>query len=99
MKHLADFFKTLSDGANNFGTLSITAVWALFCMTLGGILWYDKKEAHRKDIDWLKIRTEDSLNDAKMADAIHMLAEDSQRRTDALKELKIIIDERLARRT
>lgn len=98
MKELEGLLKIFADGANSFGALSLTAVWALFCMTLMGILWYDKREAHAKDIAWQKIRLDDALNDAKMADALHLLAEDNQKRTGTLGDLKTIIDERLPRR-
>ena len=97
-KQIAELIKALSDGANSFGALNITAVWALFCMALGGILWYDKRETHRKDIVWQRIRTDDSIADAKTADALHMLAEAQQKTAEAQNKILIILDERLSRR-
>ena len=67
-------------------------------VVLGAVLWYDRRENHRKDATWEKIRTEDAVSDTKQAEALHMLAEDSQRKTEVLREIKTILDERLARR-
>src|SRR5262245_61618392 len=97
-KEIAEILKVLNDGANNFGELKATAIWALFTTVLGLIIAYDKHEAHKKDVAWQKIRTDDAVSDSKMAEALHMLAEDNQKRTAKLTELTLIIDERLPRR-
>lgn len=97
IRYIQSIIDLLIQNSDRLAGLQATSIWCLFCLVLIGILTYDKRTAENKDRVWSKIRTDDALNDAKMADALHLLAEDNQRRTETLKELKLIIDERLKR--
>lgn len=91
-KEIAEFIEVLTSGARGFGALEASGIWALFCMILVWIIWYDKKEAHRKDMADREIREAKSIAESKTADALYKLGDAYERLVDTHKaQIDIIL--------
>lgn len=96
-KYLADIFKLVGDAAERIGNMQTSAVLALACLAMGYYIMQIKKHHEEYNEEWQKIRIQEAIADAKMADAISHLADKMDAQQQNTLEIKFILDERLTK--
>lgn len=74
--------------AQALAALGPTAIWALLCLILIGYTVWKEKNARKSEEGWMKIRTDEAIVDAKIAQAIDIMDSSLKHMTERVVELE-----------
>ena len=95
---VADVFRAVGDGAQSFGTLEASGVWALMFIVMFWERQQIRKLQNRREDQWLETRMEQAISETKSAEALEKMANELAKNTNELARISTIVDERIPRR-
>lgn len=91
-------FKTIAkavESAQEIGRLDPASTWAFIALVLMAYIAWDKKQKMKADVVWQDIRLKGIEAASAQATATARVADETEKNSDDLRALRIIIDERL----